>query len=272
MNSLISKLDSLSINLVQSIQFITTNKKQLASNFKKAINGYHMLSKEPLKESKWEEINTQILDKSNCTVLDTVSGSHQSGCDLKTSRLGNLSNKTSKIQNNKFSMSSYRLTTVCDINKPGNIPDILAEINKRSASYENYSLLLRDHINDTTIKYKWYILPKTLSIIDPNKYKWNVMIGKQGKNKGLQVGWITNTVNGCSMKITFSMSSQLWITTSLANPILNKYLVDEVIYDFEKSKQLDFIDLYNLLNSEVAPDVVPDVVPDVAQTTTKTPS
>ena len=93
--SLISKLDSLSINLVQSIQFITTNKKKLASNFKKAINGYHMLSKEPLKESKWEEINTQILDKSNCTVLNTASGSHISGCDLTTQQMGNLSNKTS---------------------------------------------------------------------------------------------------------------------------------------------------------------------------------
>lgn len=248
MNSIVSKLDSLSINLVKSIKFIINNKKQLFLNFQKAIHGYHLVSKEPIKESRWEELNTQILDKSNCTVLNQASGSHTSGCDLTTQQMGNLSNKTSKIKNKKFGISSYRLGSVCDIQNPGNMNDIQNEINKKSDNFENYSLLLREEINKTTIKYKWLMLPKTLRILDHTQYIWNPMIGKKGPKKGLQVGWSTNTIDGCSMKITFSMSSQLWINISLTNVILDKYLIGEATHDFKKSKQLDFIDLHNLYN------------------------
>ena len=34
---------------------------------------------------------------------------------------------------------------------------------------------------------------------------------KKGKNTGAKTGWETETLNGSSMSITFSMSSQLWI-------------------------------------------------------------
>jgi hypothetical protein len=36
-------------------------------------------------------------------------------------------------------------------------------------------------------------------------------LGKKGKNTGAKTGWETDSLNGSSMSITFSMSSQLWI-------------------------------------------------------------
>jgi hypothetical protein len=51
------------------------------------------------------------------------------------------------------------------------------------------------------------------------------MLGKRGKKKDIQVGWNTNVVNGSSMSITFSMSSQLWISVTVTNEIKENYIV-----------------------------------------------
>lgn len=247
-DSLISQLGTLDIKSTDTYaKFISENKEKLSMNLQKAIKGYHVVSKEPIKEARWEEINEQVFKKSNCNIIETASGSHMSGCDIRTEQVGNLSNKTSKIKDDVFNISSYRLSSVCHFQRPGEIKDILEEITKKSKSYENYSILLREDIDKTTTCYKWLIIPKTLDVLNSNKYEWSPMIGKRGPNKGLQVGWCTNVNNGCSMKITFSMSSQLWINISLTPTMKEKYIIGEVIYNKkDKEKQIDYIDLFDL--------------------------
>jgi hypothetical protein len=96
------------------------SKDILQKNFIKTINGYHILSKEPIKEARWEEINAEVLINSDYKIDKLSSGAHNSGCDIVSS-LGNLSNKTAKINKNCISISSYRLTTVCDKKNVGDI-------------------------------------------------------------------------------------------------------------------------------------------------------
>jgi hypothetical protein len=51
------------------------------------------------------------------------------------------------------------------------------------------------------------------------------MMGKRGKKKDIQVGWNTNVVNGSSMSISFSMSSQLWISVTITDEMKDQYIV-----------------------------------------------
>ena len=50
-------------------------------------------------------------------------------------------------------------------------------------------------------------------------------MGKRGKKKDIQVGWNTNVVNGSSMSISFSMSSQLWISVTITDEMKDQYIV-----------------------------------------------
>ena len=152
---------------------------ELKLNFKKALIGYHMVNKNSLKEAQWEEINSQILTKSNCTILEEANGSHKSGCDLK-SCIGKFSNKTTKQAGEYYNISSYRLTTVCSENNIGTISDILDEINKRDTTFESYSILARDEL-ENKINYKWYLIPKSTDLFNPKKYNWKKKNWKKGK-------------------------------------------------------------------------------------------
>ncbi len=183
----------------------------LGLNFSKAIKGYHLLHDEPVKESMWEDINAEILTTSGCDVSSKSSGSHKSGKDI-TCSLGTFSNKSAKygIGGNNFSISSYRLTTVCSDKTPGKIEDIKAEINKRK-NFTHYSIIVREEVGDE-ILYEWYLIPCDYPVFNPDSYEWEHTLGKTGKNKDAITGWNTNLLNGSMMKITFSMSSQLWIT------------------------------------------------------------
>jgi hypothetical protein len=61
------------------------------------------------------------------------------------------------------------------------------------------------------IKYDWLMIPSDYPAMDPATYTWRPKLGNRGKNKGSVVGWETDVINGSSMSISFSMSSQLWI-------------------------------------------------------------
>lgn len=182
----------------------------LSKNFTKCVCGYHLVNNEPIKEAPWEQINAIIIEESGYKVISQSNGSHKSGVDLSCS-LGSFSNKSTKYKNNKnsFTISSYRLTTVCSDKTPGNIEDIIKEINYRK-NFTYYSIIVREE-SDNHILYDWYLIPSDYYVLDPSSYKWHAKIGKNGKNKSLETGWETNTINGSSMSITFSMSSQLWI-------------------------------------------------------------
>ena len=183
--------------------------------FQQCVMGYHMLNTTPIKEGVWEEINAQVFRAAGCAVTSTASGSHASGADIQCA-LGALSNKSvqySDKTNTSFSLSSYRLTTVCSAAKKGTPADIVAEI-KRRDNFDYYSVIARPADG---IQYDWYLIPKTM--LDAAAFTWEPMMGMRGANTGEQVGWRTDVRNGIRMKITFSMSSQLWIDVGITPDI-----------------------------------------------------
>lgn len=200
----------------------------LKSNFIKCVKGYHLINNDPIKEAPWEDINSIILNASGCTVHSQSNGSHKSGEDLSCS-LGKLSNKSTKYEagNKSFNISSYRLTKVSS----GGIEDIISEINKRK-NFDFYSIIVR---NDEL--YDWYLIPSDYPVFNPASYKWELKLGKNNKS----VGWKTDTLDGSSMSITFSMSSQLWMNIHVTEE-MQKFIVGSC--NIHKGRELNYIELF----------------------------
>ena len=193
-------------------------------NFKKCVEGYHLINSSSIKKAIWEDINALIFLSLGIYIYSKSAGSHSSGMDINCS-LGRFSNKSAKYSNNKKSIdiSSYRLTTVCSDKKCGTPTEIIEEINKRK-NFDYYSFIVRDERDNENISYDWLLIPSNYLILDPSSYTWEPMIGKRGKNKDEQIGWTTNEIDGCRMGITFSMSSQLWIHINMTEEI-KKFII-----------------------------------------------
>jgi len=215
-------------------------------NFNKSVTGYHYINSTPINETVWEDINSLIFSKSNIEIHSKSDGSHSSGMDIHSS-FGKISNKSSKYSSHrkKFSVSSYRLTTVCSEKTCGDITTILDEINRRK-NFDYYSILIRDENTVTKmIHYDWLLIKSDYPLLDPSSYIWEPTIGKKGKNKDVQVGWNTNKIDGCSMKITFSMSSQLWIEIEMTEDI-KKYIISSI--SIHNNPVYNYIDIVDKLN------------------------
>jgi hypothetical protein len=235
---------------VQPVEFELAEEKsslmlvhsQYTENFVKIVTGYHFINTDPINETVWEAINCQVLVTSGCAVQNSSSGSHSSGRDI-ICELGGISNKSAKYskQKTEFAISSYRLTTVCSDKDCGTVEAIIMQINSRK-NYEYYSFIVRNETADT-IEYDWYMIPSGEPVLSPECYEWEPMIGQRGKNIGQQVGWKTNDLNGSKMTITFSMSSQLWITIE-ATPELKQYIVSSCTVS-NKAK-LDYLQMYEM--------------------------
>ena len=212
----------------------------LASNFSKSVKGHHLVNDDPISGSPWEDINAMVLNASGCKVISQSNGSHKPGGDLSCS-LGGFSNKSITYSSGKksFVFSSYRLTTVCSDKTHGKIKDIIAEINRRK-DFAFYSIIVRE---DTTkqILYDWYLIPSDFPVLNPASYNWRPKIGKTGKNKDDVVGWETDTINGSSMSITFSMSSQLWIDVNITEE-MKKFIVGSC--HVNRGRKYNYIQLY----------------------------
>ena len=212
----------------------------LNTNFTKCVKGYHLVNDDPIKETPWEDINTVVLNASGCPVHSKSNGSHQSGGDISCS-LGDLSNKSTQYEkgNQAFKISSYRLTTVCSDKEPGSIDAIIGEINRRK-NFNYYSIIVRQEIGNE-ILYDWYLIPSDFPAFDPASYQWTPKLGKVGKNKGAVIGWETNTVQGSSMSITFSMSSQLWLDIAITEE-MKQFIIGTTTV--QKGKKYNYIQLY----------------------------
>lgn len=182
---------------------IYTKFKKLQPRFEEVINGYHMLHKQSIKESIWEEINCNIV-KHICEVTYESNGSHLSGKD-NTFDAYNISNKTTKKYGKNLHISSYRLTKLCSNKNPGNPHQIINEIKKRDNSFDYYSLLIREELCNTKVQYEWYMIPK-----DHYLFQINYLLPKMNKTKNKIIGWKSPYCN-----IIFSMSSQLWYKFSI---------------------------------------------------------
>ncbi len=224
---------------------ILKNNKLFSNNFVACVTGYHYVNSEPINETVWEAINCQILELSDCKVQHSSNGSHSSGRDI-ICELGGLSNKSAKYskKNTEFSISSYRLTTVCSDKNCGEISSIIEEINARK-NYDYYSFIVREH-KDDFIAYDWYLIPANYPVLTPEAYTWEPMYGQRGKKTGEQVGWKTNEINNSKMSITFSMSSQLWINVGVTEELKN-FIVGSCTVS--KNTKLNYIQLFNMFSS-----------------------
>jgi hypothetical protein len=207
---------------IMSYQAMTEELKgKLASTFTKAICGYHMVNDAPVKEAVWEDLNVLVLQRSGCVVDEQSRGSHQPGADI-TCSLGRFSNKSTMVNRDKasFDISSYRLTTVCSAANHGTPEGLITEINRRK-NFEYYSILLRDEVpaqapeQAQEIEYRWLLVPADYAAFDPAQYEWTLQHGKTTRTRDTTTGWSTNVLDGSSMKVTFSMSSQLWIHVNM---------------------------------------------------------
>tara|TARA_Y100000589_G_C27143947_1_gene625970 strand:- start:613 stop:1431 length:819 start_codon:yes stop_codon:yes gene_type:complete len=209
----------------------------IETNFENTLKGYHLINTEAVKESRWEEINRSIV-KDTCDISDIANGDHKSGKDNRFNKW-NISNKSGKIDNKgAVSISSYRLTSVCNAKNNGIPEDIIKEIEKRELSYDYYSLLLRiEDENKEIIIYKWFIIPKDYYIFNVNKFKLNKKIGKIKRNKGEIVGWESEYYD-----ITFSMSSQLWFKFKLSD--IKHYMITEAKVQINNNNEISYAKLY----------------------------
>lgn len=209
--------------------------KRLKENFSKTLQGYHMVNNTPIKESIWEEVNSDIV-KSLFSISDEANGNHVSGKDNRFDNI-NISNKTTKVKGTNIRISSYRLTTVCNNKDIGTPENIIKEIRKRDSSFDYYSLLVRIEKENSHIEYMWYIIPKDYYLfrIDNLNHK----IGKKGKI----IGWKSKYSS-----ITFSMSSQLWYNFDMYE--LKKYMVCSTEVDNSKPK-INYSQIYNSFSNAI---------------------
>ncbi len=231
----------MSLPAVVDVPLSDETRALLGANFAKCVKGYHLINDDPIKETPWEDINAIVLDASDCAVHSQSNGSHKSGGDLSCA-LGGFSNKSTQYEtgNNSFKISSYRLTTVCSDKTPGKIEDILAEINQRK-NFTFYSILARE-VTEKQILYEWYLIPSDFPELSPASYKWRPKLGKTGKNKGDIVGWETDVLNGSSMSITFSMSSQLWVDIKITEE-MKQFIVGSC--NVNRGRKYNYIQLYD---------------------------
>lgn len=215
--------------------------KELKGVFIKHIHGHHMVHKGALKEASWEEMFCNIA-KQQFTISDEANGNHASGKDNKIDDT-NISNKTAKIdtKDNTISISSYRLTTVCNIKNIGTSEDITEAIKQRDNSFEYVALLARIETEDSHIEYRWYMIPKDCHLfrIDNLNHK----IGKRGTNQGEIVGWESEYAS-----ISFSMSSQLWYKFSIDE--IKKYMVCYTEVDNSKPK-ISYSQIYDSFSNTI---------------------
>jgi hypothetical protein len=197
----------------------------ISSNFSRAIAGFHALFNSPCKESIWEDVSESVLTASGCVVTEMAAGGHAPGRDMVCEPFGGLSNKSGTYSSDRtdVNVSSYRLTTVCNATNNGTPEAICAEINRRK-NFQYYSLIVREE-TPTEFRYDWFLLPADLAAVNPSAYEWTPTVGQRGANAGAITGWKTNQINGSSMSITFSMSSQLWMRIHLTDEIKQEYLV-----------------------------------------------
>jgi hypothetical protein len=215
----------------------------LSDNFTKCVTGYHYINDDPIKETPWENINSDVLSESGFGVNSQSNGSHKPGADLSCS-LGAFSNKSTQYEpdNKSFKISSYRLTGVCSDKTPGSITEIIAEIERRK-NFDFYSIIAR-HEKATEITYDWWLIPSDYPQFNPSAYTWTPKVGKQGKNKGSITGWETNSLDGSRMSITFSMSSQLWMDIVITDEMKQFVIASRTA---NKGRKLNYIQLYNRL-------------------------
>lgn len=209
---------------------------EIVENFVKEVQGYHIIHNSPIKEAVWESVNENVVKK-YLYVCDTAKGNHKSGKDMKIGCY-DISNKSCKIDKGKINISSYRLTKVCNNKNHGILEEIVGEIHSRDKSFDYYSLLCREELEDG-IKYYWCVVPKEYYIFDVSVQNLKKINGN-GKNSDTIVGW-----KGKYCDIRFSMSSQLWYHFDFSQ--IKKFIICETFVKYKAT--LQYSDIYTLYSA-----------------------
>lgn len=215
--------------------------KYIKENFKKEILGYHIMNKQLITGTLWEEINRNIV-KEYCEVSDGANGDHKSGKDNRFKNW-NISNKANNIdKNNNISISSYRLTEFSSSHNMSDEHSIKKVIEEKDSSFDYYSILLKKQKPNEIINYRWYIIPRDLHVFNVSKYPMTPLYGKLKQSKGRVVGWQSKYCD-----IRFSMSSQLWFRFNLQE--IEKYLIADVDVDINKAGTYTYKEIYDRINN-----------------------
>jgi hypothetical protein len=197
----------------------------------KTIKGYHLINSVPIKEAVWENILSQTLKKCNCENVWN-NGSHKSGRDFMIDNNG-ISCKSTKINSNSFSVSSYRMT-LCNSGE-----EFTNEIDIVRNNFSHYLILGREESNNT-LNYYLYVIP-TEEVKAKNKI-WETHY--KLKTSNIQK-WTTDSNNGYSMKVVSSMSNQLWINFDRTK--FSKYcVISDVVVETETT--IDYASLFDKLS------------------------
>lgn len=197
--------------------------------FSATITGYHLLNEDIIRHAVWEHINKQVYNNLGVEVMETANNGHAPGMDIVCAE-GRLSNKTSNLSVSKgvtsTSISSYRLGK--EINhKAENTQEQICEFINSKKNFDFYSLLTHREVEGGKVEYRWYMIPSSHPSVNPDTYTWEKVYGKTARTKGIFTGWQTDSVNGSSMSITFSMSSQLWMKVDLTN--MDEYIRESIV-------------------------------------------
>lgn len=158
----------------------------------------------PVKAEYWEVNASKSLNVENW-----VANNHNPNEDFQTKIEGLLkpSLKAGVIKGNTLTFSSHRMSKFTEIE------DMLTFLDNRD--YDSYLFLSRKKSN----KYKYHYL---VGYMPSKKWKyselsWEPIIGVRGKSTGKQQGWKGLGHDGkVSVKITFSMSNQLWVDVDMS--------------------------------------------------------
>ena len=142
------------------------------------------------------------------------SGSHKKGGDISTDN-ESYSIKSSKIQNGKLNISSFRLTRY-----DNDIDAMIYFIDNDGKNFDKYFVLARNETVDQ-IKYSFYILPS--NVFTATDMKW---VDTKNKNDKI-TGWNTIDNDDVKLKIVKSMSNQLWI--EINTDFVKEHLAFEII-------------------------------------------
>lgn len=196
--------------------------------FRDTITGYHLINGDIIRHAVWEGINKQVYTNLGIEVMETANNGHAPGMDIVCAE-SRLSNKTSLLVVGKkvtTDISSYRLSK--EINdKDENTQEQICEIINSKKNFKFYSLLTHRRVEGGQVEYRWYMIPSSHQTVSPETYTWEKTYGKTARTEGIFTGWKTNTVDGSSMFITFSMSSQLWMKVDLTN--MDEYIRESIV-------------------------------------------
>lgn len=165
------------------------------------IKKHHTVYNTPIDGIYFEElVNNSLVKFDIDTGWDPLNKSHQQGVDV-----AGLSLKTSRLQNGKFSITSFRTTSY------ESLDDKAEYIKKINETIDGYLVCVKQFdIKTRIIDYRVYYFEHGIEFLDLDSYSWSGSYSKSIETEGKLTGFKgTHPTKSVKATITFSMSHQL---------------------------------------------------------------